>query len=78
MKVTPIQILIIVSIIVGLLYLRGKKLSEGLCQVGSLNNTVPVLHSRIQPCDTSLGQAPLGNPQTWTRQANPVLTGMYN
>ena len=32
----------------------------------------PPLH-----CDTSLGQAPLGNPQTWEIGTTPIIQGMY-
>jgi hypothetical protein len=76
MKVTPVQLLILVVALIALSILIQNR-REKLCQIGSLNNTIPIRHSKIQPCDTSLGQAPFGNPRTWIREANPVLTGMY-
>lgn len=41
-------------------------------------NNQTVLIPLEQRCDTSLGADPLGHPYDWTRDANPILTGMYN
>jgi hypothetical protein len=40
-------------------------------------NNETVLIPLEQRCDTSLGVDPLGHPYDWTRDANPILTGMY-